>query len=73
MHDFKITVNFNFKEVKMKNHIFPASLLIGGSILVASSVVVNGNPVVYVGLLLIVVGLAERYIPVLKKIFKDEK
>lgn len=57
----------------MKNHVFSAALIVAGSILVASSVIVNGNPVVYIGLLLIGVGLAERYIPMLKELFKNEK
>ena len=50
----------------MINHSFSESLILSGSIMVAASVIVNGNPVMYIGLGFMAWGILERFIAVFK-------
>lgn len=54
----------------MKN-VFASAMVISGAILIAASVIVNGNPVVYLGIVLILWGIIERFCPLLKGVFKS--
>lgn len=57
----------------MKNNIFAGLLIVAGAILLATAEISNGSVGVFVGIPLICWGVLERFIPILKEIFKKDK